>query len=149
MGGKRPRWVETEVKTELRQWQRGREMKTCARATRVRDTWAAWCTWAGPDHLLLLPFSFFLPFFFSIYILLSAAVLKFSLVGKASPRLMPYSLKRKVVVTRHASPYRLENIASHTQLLKLSLQGIQFLLTNRRIEFSKRGLVFSTFSCSL
>ncbi|CAD6247102.1 unnamed protein product [Miscanthus lutarioriparius] len=34
---------------------------------------------------------------------------------KASPRLTPYSLKRKAVVSRHASPYRLENIDLHTQ----------------------------------
>jgi hypothetical protein len=67
--------------------------------------------WAGSDHfLLLLSFSFFpFLFFFIIYILLWAAVLKFPLVGKASPRLTPYSLKHKAVVTRHASPYCLEN----------------------------------------
>ena len=46
--------------------QRRREMKTHARATRVRGTWVAWCTWAGTDHFLLLlsfSFSFFLSFF--------------------------------------------------------------------------------------
>ena len=70
------RWAEAELKESCGSGA-VQERDEDARATRVRGTWAAWCTWAGPDHFLLLfSFSFFLSFFLYYYIYTALSLLK-------------------------------------------------------------------------